>query len=59
MHVHNFSSQGMHSIIFLFCHIFSIHFPNSLEDLLEKSWVQTSNFLMEQAQHFDSKFKMH
>ncbi|KFM56805.1 hypothetical protein X975_13249, partial [Stegodyphus mimosarum] len=27
--------------------------PNTLEELLEKQWVQTSNFLMEQAQHFD------
>lgn len=27
--------------------------PRSLEDLLEKQWMQTSNFLMQQAQHFD------
>ncbi|XP_054719358.1 uncharacterized protein LOC129228700 [Uloborus diversus] len=27
--------------------------PTSLEDLLEKQWMQTSNFLMGQAQHFD------
>lgn len=28
----------------------------SLEQLLERQWEQGSQFLMEQAQHFDSKF---
>ncbi|CAL1264145.1 unnamed protein product [Larinioides sclopetarius] len=27
--------------------------PTTLEELLEKQWVETSNFLMGQAQHFD------
>ncbi|XP_042898433.1 protein AF-10 isoform X1 [Parasteatoda tepidariorum] len=27
--------------------------PSTLEELLEKQWVQTSNFLLGQAQHFD------
>ncbi len=31
-------------------------FPESLEQLLERQWQQGSQFLMEQAQHFDSKF---
>lgn len=31
-------------------------FPQSLEQLLERQWEQGSQFLMEQAQHFDSKF---
>ena len=31
--------------------------PQSLEQLLERQWEQGSQFLMEQAQHFDSKFK--
>ena len=30
-------------------------FPQSLEQLLERSWEQGSTFLMEQAQHFDGK----
>jgi hypothetical protein len=30
-------------------------FPHSLEQLLERQWEQGSQFLMEQAQHFDSK----
>lgn len=30
--------------------------PQSLEQLLERQWEQGSQFLMEQAQHFDSKF---
>lgn len=30
-------------------------FPQSLEQLLERQWEQGSQFLMEQAQHFDSK----
>lgn len=29
--------------------------PHSLEQLLERQWEQGSQFLMEQAQHFDSK----
>lgn len=29
--------------------------PRSLEQLLERQWEQGSQFLMEQAQHFDSK----
>lgn len=29
--------------------------PQSLEQLLERQWEQGSQFLMEQAQHFDSK----
>lgn len=28
----------------------------SLEQLLERQWEQGSQFLMEQAQHFDSEF---
>lgn len=28
--------------------------PRSLEQLLERQWEQGSQFLMEQAQHFDS-----
>lgn len=28
--------------------------PQSLEQLLERQWEQGSQFLMEQAQHFDS-----
>jgi len=31
-------------------------FPQSLEQLLERQWEQGSQFLMEQAQNFDSKF---
>lgn len=31
--------------------------PQSLEQLLERQWEQGSQFLMEQAQHFDSKFQ--
>ena len=31
--------------------------PQSLEQLLERQWEQGSQFLMEQAQHFDSKLK--
>lgn len=30
--------------------------PQSLEQLLERQWEQGSQFLMEQAQHFDSEF---
>lgn len=30
--------------------------PASLEQLLERQWEQGSQFLMEQAQHFDSKW---
>lgn len=30
--------------------------PQSLEQLLERQWEQGSQFLMEQAQHFDSNF---
>ena len=30
-------------------------FPQNLEQLLERQWEQGSQFLMEQAQHFDSK----
>lgn len=33
--------------------------PQSLEQLLERQWEQGSQFLMEQAQHFDSKFQKH
>lgn len=29
--------------------------PHNLEQLLERQWEQGSQFLMEQAQHFDSK----
>lgn len=29
--------------------------PQSLEQLLERQWEQGSQFLMEQAQHFDSE----
>jgi hypothetical protein len=32
--------------------------PQSLEQLLERQWEQGSQFLMEQAQHFDSKLKL-
>jgi protein AF-17/10 len=32
--------------------------PQSLEQLLERQWEQGSQFLMEQAQHFDSKFSL-
>lgn len=32
--------------------------PQSLEQLLERQWEQGSQFLMEQAQHFDSKCKL-
>lgn len=31
--------------------------PQSLEQLLERQWEQGSQFLMEQAQHFDSKIQ--
>lgn len=31
-------------------------FPQSLEQLLERQWEQGSQFLMEQAQHFDGNF---
>ena len=35
-------------------------FPQNLEQLLERQWEQGSQFLMEQAQHFDSKhYKLH
>lgn len=34
----------------------SLAIPQSLEQLLERQWEQGSQFLMEQAQHFDSKF---
>lgn len=30
--------------------------PQNLEQLLERQWEQGSQFLMEQAQHFDSEF---
>ena len=30
--------------------------PQTLEELLERQWEQGSQFLMEQASHFDSKF---
>uniref|UniRef100_A0A1B0AXH9 Uncharacterized protein n=1 Tax=Glossina palpalis gambiensis TaxID=67801 RepID=A0A1B0AXH9_9MUSC len=33
--------------------------PQSLEQLLECQWEHGSQFLMEQAQHFDSKSKLH
>lgn len=29
--------------------------PQTLDQLLERQWEQGSQFLMEQAQHFDSK----
>jgi hypothetical protein len=29
--------------------------PQTLEELLERQWEQGSQFLMEQASHFDSK----
>lgn len=32
--------------------------PQSLEQLLERQWEQGSQFLMEQAQHFDSEWRM-
>lgn len=32
--------------------------PQTLDQLLERQWEQGSQFLMEQAQHFDSKIKM-
>ena len=31
--------------------------PQTLEELLERQWEQGSQFLMEQASHFDSKPK--
>jgi hypothetical protein len=31
--------------------------PQTLEELLERQWEQGSQFLMEQASHFDSEFK--
>jgi hypothetical protein len=31
--------------------------PQTLEELLERQWEQGSQFLMEQASHFDSKLK--
>ena len=34
-------------------------FPQSLEQLLERQWEQGSQFLMEQAQNFDSEFYLH
>lgn len=30
--------------------------PQTLDQLLERQWEQGSQFLMEQAQHFDSKY---
>lgn len=33
--------------------------PQSLEQLLERQWEQGSQFLMEQAQHFDSKLRFY
>ena len=30
--------------------------PQTLDELLERQWEQGSQFLMEQASHFDSKF---
>lgn len=33
----------------------NLSIPQSLEQLLERQWEQGSQFLMEQAQHFDSK----
>ena len=33
--------------------------PQSLEQLLERQWEQGSQFLMEQAQHFDSKWNQY
>ena len=32
--------------------------PQTLEELLERQWEQGSQFLMEQASHFDSKYIM-
>lgn len=32
--------------------------PQTLDELLERQWEQGSQFLMEQASHFDSKFQM-
>lgn len=31
--------------------------PQTLDQLLERQWEQGSQFLMEQAQHFDSEYK--
>ena len=36
--------------------IFS-EFPATMEQLLERQWEQGSQFLMQQGQHFDSKFQ--
>ena len=33
--------------------------PQTLEELLERQWEQGSQFLMEQASHFDSKLISH
>ena len=30
--------------------------PQTLDELLERQWEQGSQFLMEQASHFDSKY---
>ena len=32
--------------------------PQTLDELLERQWEQGSQFLMEQASHFDSKLKI-
>lgn len=32
--------------------------PQTLDQLLERQWEQGSQFLMEQAQHFDSKYSI-
>lgn len=32
--------------------------PQTLDQLLERQWEQGSQFLMEQAQHFDSKSRI-
>lgn len=32
--------------------------PQTLDQLLERQWEQGSQFLMEQAQHFDSEFNL-
>ena len=50
-----FPSRSVSPIMKISSAITSAPFPQNLEQLLERQWEQGSQFLMEQAQHFDSK----
>jgi len=42
-------------MVFIFLYIYRSQFPTTMEQLLERQWVQGSQFLMDQGQHFDSE----